>query len=78
VWAWIRDELADEGSVYNHKIKQKHEECTADYPEETLVKDVLPKLRNALAAADIIDIEYEEGGGDEQGGGLRKLWVIDQ
>ena len=77
VWTWIRDDLASQGRVYNHQIKDKHEECPADYTKATL-EDVLSKLRTELEQAAIIDIEYEEGGGENTGGGARKIWVLDK
>ena len=77
VWRWIRDDLATQGRVYNHQIKDKHEECPADYTEATL-EDVLSKLRTELEQAEIIGIEYEEGGGEDTGGPTRKIWVLDE
>ena len=77
VWTWIRDDLATQGRVYNHQIKDKHEECPADYTKATL-EDVLSKLRTELEHAGIIDIDYEKGGGENTGGGTRKIWVLDQ
>ena len=77
VWKWIRDDLATQGRVYNHQIKDKHEECPADYTKATL-EDVLSKLRTELEQAEIIDIEFAEGGGEDTGGPTRKIWVLDE
>lgn len=77
VWTWIRDDLAEQGRVYNHQIAAKHEDCPATYERSTL-EDVLSKLRAALNQNGIIDVEHEPGGDDEKGGGTRKLWVLDR
>lgn len=77
VWKWIRDDLAQEGRVYNHQIAAKHEECPASYKRSTL-EDVLSKLRSALKQNEIIDVEHEPGGDDEKGGGTRNVWVLDE
>jgi hypothetical protein len=79
LWMWIRDDLANEGRVYNQKIVEKHEKNPAGYSKTTL-SGALSKLRPALAQAGIIDVEYESPGEDDdgKGGATRNLWVIDQ
>lgn len=78
VWQWIRDDLATQGRVFNQKIAENHDACPADYPRDTLVKDVLPKLRDSLEEKDIIEIAHEKGGGEGKAGADRKLWIIDE
>ena len=79
LWAWIQDDLASEGRVYNYQIVANHEDNPAGYSKTTLA-GALSKLRPALHQAGVIDVENEAGGDDEEGTGgpTRHVWVIDR
>ena len=79
VWSWIRDDLAEQGRVYNHQIAEKHEDNPAGYARTTL-EDVLSKLRPVLNRNQIIDVDYESRSleADGKGGATRTIWVIDE
>lgn len=71
LWVWIRDDLAERGRVYNHIILENADQCPVNYPDSTLEKDLLPKLRIALEEKNLITVEPEDGEG-----GMRKRWNV--
>ncbi|MFA9427033.1 hypothetical protein [Natronorubrum sp. A-ect3] len=76
VWRRIKEIYSNQDRVFNEKISENADKLPDTYPDDTLRKDVLPKLRKALKEKNIIDIEYEEGGDDDTGGAPRKIWVF--
>ncbi|WP_226005993.1 hypothetical protein [Natrinema salinisoli] len=76
IWDGIKDIYSNQDRVYNQKIVENADKLPEVYPEETLRKQVLSKLRDALEEKDIIDIDHERGGREGTGGAPRKIWVF--
>lgn len=76
LWNGIKDHFAEQGRVSSKEIAANADDYDCKYPEKTIRRDILPKLRKALADDDVIDVDYENPEGEQ--GPTRKIWVLDR
>jgi hypothetical protein len=74
LWSGIKEHFGPTGRVYSKDIAEKTHEYQCTYDEQTIVRDILPKLRKSLKQQNMISVELEDA---DQQGPTRKKWIFE-
>ena len=75
VWTAIKKRLAETGRVHAYDLYEGDTLTGAPYAETTLSRKLLTQLREALVEDDIIHVELED---PDDGGAIRKVWILNR